>query len=56
MPSLSDLRMVGETCGEYDAEQDEAERSCASCLHWKGEKKTCGLDIFWDQLTSLDQG
>jgi len=55
MPSLTDMRMVGQTCSEYDAELEDVERSCESCLHWKGEKETCELDIFYDQLTSLDQ-
>ncbi len=55
MPSLMDMRMVGETCSQYDAETEEAQRSCESCLHWKGEDDTCELDIFWEQLTSLDQ-
>lgn len=56
MPSLEDMRMVGETCSEYDPEADEElDRSCASCLHWEGEARACGLDIFWEQLTSLDQ-
>lgn len=55
MPSLSDLRMVGETCSAYDADQEEVERSCESCTHWEGEERACGLDIFWEQLTCLDQ-
>lgn len=55
MPSLSDMQMVGETCSAYEEEQHDAERSCASCVHWKGEEETCELDIFWEQLTSLDQ-
>lgn len=55
MPSLEDMRMVGKTCGEYDSETEEMERSCASCLHWEGESEACGLDLFWEQLTSLDQ-
>lgn len=55
MPSLSDLRMVGETCSVYEACQEGAERSCESCAHWEGEQTMCGLDVFWEQLTSLDQ-
>lgn len=55
MPSLEDLSMVGTTCSAYDAEADDVERSCASCLHWEGEQEACALDLFWEQLTSLDQ-
>ncbi|MDI9441449.1 MAG: hypothetical protein GX101_03390 [Firmicutes bacterium] len=55
MPSLSDLEMVGQTCSSYQASQWAEERSCASCTHWLGEEEMCELDIFWDQLTSLDQ-
>lgn len=55
MPSLSDLRMVGQTCSAYEAEKENVERSCESCVHWAGEKEDCVLDIFWDQLTNLDQ-
>lgn len=55
MPSLIDMRMVGQTCSEYDPEDEGAERSCESCLNWEGEEGTCALDIFFEQLTSLDQ-
>ncbi len=57
MPSLSDLQMVGGTCGEYEAaaQAPAEERSCANCSHWLGEEEMCELDIFWEQLTSLDQ-
>lgn len=55
MPSLMEMRLVGHTCSVYDAEAEDVERSCESCLHWKGEEEQCELDIFWDQLTSLDQ-
>lgn len=55
MPSLMDMRMVGQTCSAYESEVEGAERSCDSCTHWAGEKEYCVLDIFWDQLTNLDQ-
>ena len=55
MPSLEEMQMVGETCPEYDAVDDGEQRSCASCQHWVGDEEMCELDIFFDQLTSLDQ-
>ncbi|NLL48781.1 MAG: hypothetical protein GX249_09355 [Firmicutes bacterium] len=55
MPSLMQMRQVGQTCSAYDAEDEAAERSCESCLHWQGESEDCELDIFWEQLTNLDQ-
>jgi len=55
MPSVIEMRHVGQTCSAYDAEDNPEERSCESCVHWAGEKEDCELDIFWDQLTSLDQ-
>jgi hypothetical protein len=55
VPSLMQMRHVGQTCSAYDAEDEEVERSCESCLHWKGEGEDCELDIFWEQLTNLDQ-
>ncbi len=57
MPSLSDLQMVGGTCSEYQSTLQalNGERSCANCDHWLGEEEMCELDIFWEQLTSLDQ-
>ncbi|NLM40652.1 MAG: hypothetical protein GX205_11435 [Firmicutes bacterium] len=55
MPSLEQMRMVGESCTEYDAISSEVERSCASCSHWDGEEEMCALDIFLEQLTNLDQ-
>ena len=55
MPSLSDLKMVGEGCSEYDPTEEETERSCHSCQHWSGGEGMCELDIFWEQFTSLDQ-
>lgn len=55
MPSLMEMRLVGQTCSAYEAEDENVERSCESCLHWENEKDACELDIFWDQLTSLDQ-
>lgn len=55
MPSLMDMRMVGETCSAYEAEAEDMERSCESCSHWGGEQEDCVLDIFWEQLTNLDQ-
>ncbi len=55
MPSLVEMRHVGQTCSAYDAEDADAERSCESCEHWVGEKEDCELDIFWEQLTNLDQ-
>jgi hypothetical protein len=55
MPSLMEMRLVGQTCSAYEAQAEDVERSCDSCQHWKGEEEMCELDIFWDQLTSLDQ-
>jgi len=55
VPSLEEMQMVGETCPEYDAVDDGEQRSCASCQHWVGDEEMCELDIFFDQLTSLDQ-
>ncbi|HHT68810.1 MAG TPA: hypothetical protein GXZ85_06070 [Firmicutes bacterium] len=55
MPSMMDMRLVGQTCSAYDAGTEDSERSCESCLHWKGEHEMCELDIFWEQLTNLDQ-
>ena len=55
MPSLSDLRMVGQTFSAYEAEAEQVERSCETCRHWGGEERDCILDIFWEQLTNLDQ-
>lgn len=55
MPSLSDLKMVGEGCSEYEPTGAGEVRSCHSCEHWSGEETMCALDIFWEQLTSLDQ-
>lgn len=55
MPSLMEMRLVGQTCSAYEAQTEDVERSCDSCQHWKGEEEMCELDIFWDQLTSLDQ-
>ena len=55
MPSLMQMSQVGQTCSAYDAEDEAAERSCESCLHWQGESEDCELDIFWEQLTNLDQ-
>lgn len=55
MPSLSDLVMVGEGCHSYSPVREKVQRSCESCEHWAGEEKMCNLDIFWEQLTSLDQ-
>jgi len=55
VPSLMEMRQVGLTCSAYDAEDVDSERSCESCVHWKGEQEACELDIFWEQLTNLDQ-
>jgi len=55
MPSLSDLKMVGEGCSEYESAEIGGERSCQSCQHWAGGEGMCALDIFWEQFTSLDQ-
>ncbi len=55
MPSLEEMRMVGESCSQYEPVDDNLERSCGSCQHWGGEDEMCELDIFFDQLTSLDQ-
>ncbi len=55
MPSKQQLLLVGQTCSEYERETENVERSCESCVHWTGEGSMCELDIFLDQLTSLDQ-
>lgn len=55
MPNREEMKMVGQSCSEYDAVGDDVVRSCESCTHWEGEKEMCALDIFFDQLTSLDQ-
>lgn len=55
MPSKAQMRLVGQTCSEYEREAAAAERSCASCRHWVDEQSMCELDIFIEQLTSLDQ-
>ncbi|HOB09406.1 MAG: hypothetical protein WAP20_07645 [Limnochordia bacterium] len=55
MPSKEQMKLVGQTCSEYERESEEAERSCESCRHWIGEQSMCELDIFIEQLTSLDQ-
>lgn len=55
MPSLSEMRMVGRTCSAYEPEAEDVERSCETCVHWAGEEEDCSLDIFWEQLTNLDQ-
>lgn len=55
MPSREQMKLVGETCSQYDAEQEEVTRSCHTCNHWAGEESMCELDIFLEQLTSLDQ-
>ncbi|HPT82513.1 MAG TPA: hypothetical protein PLM25_01360 [Limnochordia bacterium] len=55
MPSLSDMRMVGQNCSAYEPEGADVERSCETCVYWGGEARDCILDIFWEQLTNLDQ-
>lgn len=55
MPSTEQMKLVGETCSEFDAALDNVSRSCETCVHWGGEEGMCGLDIFLEQLTSLDQ-
>jgi len=55
MPSLEEMRMVGESCSEYDAISSNVQRSCESCHHWAGDEEKCQLDLFFEQLTSLDQ-
>lgn len=34
MPSKEQMKLVGQTCSEYERESEEAERSCESCRHW----------------------
>ena len=55
MPSKEQMKLVGETCSEYERETEAVERSCESCIHWVDEELLCELDIFTEQLTSLDQ-
>lgn len=55
MPSTEQMKLVGETCSEFEAVLHDVSRSCETCVHWGGESEMCGLDIFSDQLTSLDQ-
>ncbi|HHT35574.1 MAG: hypothetical protein ACE3NC_02455 [Candidatus Wallacebacter cryptica] len=55
MPSKQQMLLVGQTCSEYERADENAERSCESCMHWTGEQSMCELDIFLEQLTSLDQ-
>lgn len=55
MPSKEHMRLVGQTCSEYEREAEDQERSCGSCIHWVDEQALCELDIFVEQLTSLDQ-
>ncbi len=55
MPNKDQLMAVGQTCSEYDCSQENSQRSCESCNHWAGEQSMCDLDIFVEQLTSLDQ-
>lgn len=55
MPSKEQLKSVGESCSEFEQEIESQLRSCESCTHWEGEQAMCALDIFLDQLQSLDQ-
>ncbi len=55
MPSREQMKLVGQTCSEYDREDNAHERSCGSCVHWADERTMCKLDIFIKQLESLDQ-
>lgn len=57
MPSKEQLKSVGESCSEYsEASLNDVDlRSCESCAHWAGGSEMCDLDIFFEQLTSLDQ-
>ncbi len=55
MPSWEEMRMVGESCSAYEAVGENVERSCGSCEHWVNDEEMRELDIFLDQLTSLDQ-
>lgn len=55
MPSKKQMLSVGQSCSEYEPEDQPILRSCESCAHWTGEDKMCKLDIFVEQLTSLDQ-
>ena len=67
MPSLSDLRMVGQTCSAYEAEAEQVERSCETCRHWGGEERDCiltfsgssspiGSNVGGPWLASVNQG
>ena len=55
MPSKEQMRLVGQTCSEYEQEAENQVRSCETCLHWAGDRLMCELDIFLEQLTNLDQ-
>lgn len=55
MPSKEQLRSVGESCSEFERVAEQEDRSCETCAHWKGEESMCRLDIFLEQLQSLDQ-
>lgn len=39
MPSLEEMRMVGESCSQYEPVDDNLERSCGSCQHWGARMK-----------------
>lgn len=38
MPSKEQMKLVGETCSEYERETEAVERSCESCIHWVDEE------------------
>lgn len=47
---------VGQTCTEYRPIQTtDLEVACDTCVHWKGEREKCELDIYEEQLVNLDQ-
>ncbi len=55
MPSKEQMRIVGQSCGQFDRKIKDKARSCEACTHWAGETDMCRLDIFVKQLESLDQ-
>lgn len=55
MPSKEQLKSVGQSCSEYSEDGQDEVRSCETCDHWSGGSEMCNLDIFFEQLESLDQ-
>jgi len=55
MPSKEQMLSLGESCSEFERVEQAKIRSCESCVHWEGDERMCRLDIFIEQLQSLDQ-